>query len=114
VFDPRFLEGESGPAERRRLELQRKLIGHACPYLIQVCSIEEAEGTAFVEMEFCSWPQLSARLSEIPDNEVASLICQLVTVVQFLEELNVVHRDIKRKIFISRQILRPSRFSTLG
>jgi len=95
VFDPRFLEGESGPAERRRLELQRKLIGHACPYLIQVCSIEEAEGTAFVEMEFCSWPQLSARLSEIPDNEVASLICQLVTVVQFLEELNVVHRDIK-------------------
>jgi len=95
VFDPRFLEGESGPAERRRLDLQRKLIGHTCPHLVQVYSVEEAEGTAFVEMEFCSWPQLVARLSEIPDNEVPSLICQLVTVVRFLEDLNIVHRDIK-------------------
>jgi eukaryotic-like serine/threonine-protein kinase len=95
VFDPRFLAGESGPAERRRLELQRKLIGHACPYLIQVYSVEEAEGTAFVEMEFCSWSQLSVRLGDIPDDDVPSLIRQLVTVVQFLEELNIVHRDIK-------------------
>jgi serine/threonine-protein kinase len=95
VFDPKFLEGESGPAERRRLDLQRKLIGHACPYLVEVYSIEEAEGTAFVEMEFCPWPQLGTSLGQVPDEEVPSLICQLVAVVRFLEGLNIVHRDIK-------------------
>jgi serine/threonine protein kinase len=95
VFDPKFLQGESGPAERKRLELQRKLIGHSCPYLVTVYSVEEAEGTAFVEMEFCPWPQVSKYLSGVPDSEVPSLISQLVTVVRFLEELNIVHRDIK-------------------
>ena len=95
VFDPQFLVGESGPAEKRRLELQRKLIGHPCPYLIAVYSIAEAEGTAFVEMELCSWPQLSKSLAEVPDSEVPALICQLVAVVRFLEELGIVHRDIK-------------------
>ena len=95
VFDPKFLQGESGPAERKRLELQRKLIGHPCQYLVTVHSIEEAEGTAFVEMEFCPWPQLSKCLSGVPDSEVPSLISQLVTVVRSLEELNIVHRDIK-------------------
>jgi len=95
VFDPQFLAGEGGPAEKRRLELQRKLIGHACPYLITVYSIVEAEGTGFVEMEFCPWPQLSKSLAEVPDSEVPALICQLVAVVRFLEELAIVHRDIK-------------------
>ena len=95
VFDPRFLEGIGGPAERNRLALQRKLIGHDCPYLVRVYSIEEAEGTAFVEMEFCPWPQMSKCLSSVPDSEVPSLISQLVTVVRFLEERNIVHRDVK-------------------
>lgn len=95
VFDPRFLQGAGGPSERRRLELQRQLIGHTCPYLIAMYEIEEAEDTAFVKMDFCSWPQLSRSLSDIPDEEVASLILQLVTVVRFLEERNIVHRDIK-------------------
>lgn len=95
VFDPKFLEGGTGPAERKRLDLQKKLIGHPCPYLVTVYSVEEAEGTAFVEMEFCPWPQLSKCLSQIPDNEVPTLISQLVTAVRFLEGLNIVHRDIK-------------------
>src|ERR1043166_5670484 len=95
VFDPKFLTEDGGPAERKRLELQRKLIGHSCPNLIAIHSIEEAEGTAFVEMEFCTWPQLGGCLSAIPDAEVSGLISQLVAVVRFLEERNIVHRDIK-------------------
>ena len=95
VFDPKFLKGDAGPAERKRLELQRKLIGHSCPYLVGLHSIEEAQGTAFVEMEFCPWAQLSSCLPAVPDGEVPSLISQLVVVVRFLEERNIVHRDIK-------------------
>ncbi|MGO8700013.1 MAG: protein kinase domain-containing protein [Limisphaerales bacterium] len=95
VFDPKFLEGDGGPAERKRLDLQRKLVGHSCPYLVTLYNTEEAEGTAFVEMEFCPWPQLSGCLSAVPDDEVPSLISQLVAVVRFLEERNIIHRDIK-------------------
>lgn len=84
AFDPRFLLGPLGAAERRRLNLQRTLIGHHCPHLVQVFRIEEAEGTAFTEMEFIPWPQLSKSLALIPDEEVAPLITQLVAVVRFL------------------------------
>lgn len=95
VFDPKFFQGESGVAERRRLEVQRRLIGHPCPSLIQTFNVEEAQGTAVMEMEFIPWSDLNKVLKEIPDDEVASLIKQLVEAVRFLEDQGIVHRDIK-------------------
>jgi eukaryotic-like serine/threonine-protein kinase len=94
-FVPAFLSGASGAAERRRLDVQRRLIGHACPTLVQTFRIEEAEGTAFTEMEFVRWPQLTGMLPTLPDAAVVPLILQLVEAVKFLETLNIVHRDIK-------------------
>ena len=44
AFDPAFLNGASGAAERRRMDIQRRLIGHSCPTLVQTFRIEEAEG----------------------------------------------------------------------
>ena len=94
-FAPAFLSGAGGAAERRRLDVQRRLIGHACPTLIQTFRIQEAEGTAFTEMEFLPWPQLTGMLPTLPDSAVVPLILQLVEAVKFLETLNIVHRDIK-------------------
>jgi len=95
VFDPRFLAGAGGAAERKRLRLQEKLIGHNCKNLIQIYGVAEADETAFIEMELCPWPRLSDSLPGIPDAEVSQLISQLVGVVRYLEELGIVHRDIK-------------------
>jgi eukaryotic-like serine/threonine-protein kinase len=95
AFVPDFLNGAGGAAERRRLDVQRRLIGHACPTLVQTFRIEEAEGTAFTEMEFVPWPQLTGQLPTLPDNAIVPLILQLVNAVKFLEALNIVHRDIK-------------------
>jgi eukaryotic-like serine/threonine-protein kinase len=94
-FAPAFLSGAGGAAERRRLDVQRRLIGHACPTLVQTFRIQEAEGTAFTEMEFVTWPQLTGMLPTLPDAAVVPLILQLVEAVKFLETLNIVHRDIK-------------------
>lgn len=94
-FSPDLFSGPGGAAERRRLEVQRKLIGHGCGSLIQTYRAEEAEGTAFIEMEFVSWPQLTKVLAHVPDDAVVGLITQLVDAVRFLESLNIVHRDIK-------------------
>lgn len=94
-FNPNFFDGNSGAAERRRLNVQRRLIGHQCSSIVQTYRVEEAEGTAFIEMEFLSWPSLKSELANIPDETVAPLIMQLVEAVRFLQEHEIVHRDIK-------------------
>lgn len=95
AFNPAFLNGPGGAAERKRLELQRKLIGHGCSSLVQTFRVEEAEGTAFTEMEFVDWPQLTARLDAVPDAAVVQLFTQLVAAVKYLDSMGIVHRDIK-------------------
>lgn len=95
VFNPQFFTGISGNAERRRLDMQKRLIDHGCESLVQTYHVEEAQGTAFVEMEFIEWPQLAKVLTEIPDEAIVPLITQLVDAVRFLDSLNIVHRDIK-------------------
>jgi len=94
-FDPALFDGPGGAADRRRLDVQRRLVGHPCPSLIQTYRVDESEGTAFIEMEFIDWPQLAKRLADVPDDAIVPLISQLVDAVRFLEGMNIVHRDIK-------------------
>ncbi|OOG61953.1 hypothetical protein B0E46_14230 [Rhodanobacter sp. B04] len=95
VYDPKFLTGDHAKAEARRLDLQRSLIGHDCSTLVKVFRVEEAEGTAFIEMEFVPWPQLKRVLADVPDEKVSGLVKQLVEAVVFLEKLDIAHRDVK-------------------
>ncbi|MBT9517842.1 MAG: protein kinase [Methyloversatilis discipulorum] len=95
VFNPKFFLGSGGDAERHRLNVQKRLIGHGCASLVQTYQVTEAEGTAFVEMEYIEWPQLNKKLAEVPDSAIVPLISQLVEAVRFLDSLNIVHRDIK-------------------
>jgi serine/threonine protein kinase len=95
AFNPDLFSGTGGDADRRRLDVQRRLIGHSCRSLVDTYRVEEAHGTAFMEMEFIPWPQLTAVLPTVPDGAVVQLFTQLVTAVKFLDDNNVVHRDIK-------------------
>lgn len=60
VFNPQFFSGPGGDAERRRLVVQKRLIDHSCVSLVQTYQVKEAEGTAFIEMEYIDWPQFLA------------------------------------------------------
>lgn len=95
VYDPSFLQGDKAKAEERRLDLQRSLVGHGCPTLVEIFRVEQSEETAFLEMEFIEWPQLKTVLANIPDDAISGLIGQLVSATQYLEKLEIVHRDIK-------------------
>lgn len=95
VYDPIFLSGPLRDTTRRRLQLQRSLSGHNCPNLVSIYSVEESEGTAFVEMELVDWPQLKSVIGDVPDAMVSALIQNLVDAVMHLEKLGIVHRDIK-------------------
>ena len=82
VYEPRLFVGRAGDQTRRRLELQRNLIGHSCPYLIHTHRVDEAEDTAFVEMELVEWPQLRERLDLVPEESVGPLIAQLALILR--------------------------------
>ncbi|RYH66143.1 MAG: serine/threonine protein kinase [Alcaligenaceae bacterium] len=93
--NPELLVGSRAEAERRRLDIQRRLLNHSCKSLVQTYRIEEAQGSVFTEMEFVEWPSLKKVLDKVPDESVASLFSQLVNTVKFLDENNIIHRDIK-------------------
>jgi eukaryotic-like serine/threonine-protein kinase len=94
-FDPGLFNAAMCSADKRRLEVQRRLVGHNCNSLVQTYRVEEDQGTAFMEMEFVPWPAMTKVLGTVPDAAVAPLIVQLVAAVKFLEVQDIVHRDIK-------------------
>ncbi|MGN8082461.1 protein kinase domain-containing protein [Variovorax sp. 22077] len=95
IFNPELFDGGHAAASKRRLDVQRRLIDHKCPSLIQTYFADESQGTAIVEMEFNDWPQLSRKLGDVPDDAIGRLMGQLVDAVKYLEGMNIVHRDIK-------------------
>ncbi len=97
IYDPSFFEGANALIEVKRIELQRALIEHGCPHLVDVLEAGEApeDHTWYLRMEFCPWASLEKKLADVPDEKVHSLLKQLVLAVQFLENKNLVHRDIK-------------------
>lgn len=95
VYSPEFLQGEGGPAELRRLKLQKDLATHQCAQLVQVIDVHFWNPTCLVEMEYVSGVDLDKCLQSIPDDAIPILIGQLAESVSFLEQRGLVHRDIK-------------------
>lgn len=95
IFNPVLFCGTHAAASKRRLNVQQRLINHECPSLIQTYLACESQDTAIIEMEFNDWPQLSKRISDVPDASIGRLMNQLVDAVKYLEKMNIIHRDIK-------------------
>ena len=95
IYDPKFFEDENGPAELKRIELQKKLIGKPCATLVDTISVGTELDSCFIEMEYLPWKALNEVLLLIPIDAIESLINQLIEAIVFLESFNLVHRDIK-------------------
>ncbi len=95
VYSPALFKTAGGPAELRRLNLQEQLIGHKCPNLVQLHRVSFFGETCFVEMEQVIGSDLNKLLDQVPRALIAPLIYQLVTAAKYLEDIGLVHRDIK-------------------
>jgi serine/threonine-protein kinase len=102
VCNPDLLRGDSGKAEANRIALQTRLIGKPCSNMVETYAVEIDE-TCIIEMEYLPWNSLKKSLKEIPEENIHSLILQLIAAVKHLEILGLVHRDIKpENILISQ------------
>lgn len=114
VYDPKFFTSEIANATCHRLGLQRRLINHHCPSIIDTIGVDEEFNTCFVTMEFFPGVELKKVIGNVPDGAVSPLIRQLVDAVRFLEKFNLVHRDIKPENILVSSDFRQLKLLDLG
>jgi serine/threonine protein kinase len=96
IMDPDIVERYGGPdAQRKRIERERSLIGKMHPNLIQIYDGGEDGDRFFVVMEYFEGRNLADALQEIPAAFVRTLLSQIASAAQFLEDSSYAHRDIK-------------------
>jgi len=102
VLVPEFCKGPKGIEQRKRLQLQRKLIGHNCDSLVQLYECDEIEERLYVVMERANGKELAKLLDKVPEQKIAHILSEVTRAVEFLESVGLCHRDVKvDNIFVS-------------
>lgn len=95
IFDPEIVERYGRDAQLVRINRERTLVGKSHPNLVAIYDGGEDGDFLFVAMEYFPGDNLADCLSEIPPNEVRSLVSQIASAAKFLEDSSFAHRDIK-------------------
>ncbi|WP_051776307.1 protein kinase domain-containing protein [Pseudorhizobium pelagicum] len=96
IYHPNFLRGNEGVVSRARLALvQEKLMSHTCPTLVRVFDCGEADGTVYMLMERVPGLCLTEALKLVPGDKIETIVTQVAQAAEYLETLNICHRDIK-------------------
>jgi serine/threonine protein kinase len=97
IFDPEIIEKFGEASERERINRELTLIGVEHENLVKIFDGGHSaeHDLFFVVMEFLDAPNLGTVLTEVPIQQVPSLISQLASAAKFLDGLKIVHRDIK-------------------
>lgn len=126
VFDPELVEkyGRSVQLERIHRELGLQSVNH--PNLVTILDGGECPRTQYlyVAMAMIDYPNLASTLTSVPREAIWTLISQVAAAAQFLETLDLAHRDIKpdniavspdfsSAILLDLGVLRPIPGSTL-
>jgi serine/threonine protein kinase len=75
------------------------------PYLVRVIDFFEEQGNAYLVMNFVEGESLSARVERegaLPENEVLTWACQLLSALAYCHGEGVIHRDVKPQNIIIR------------
>jgi serine/threonine protein kinase len=104
IFDPELVERFGTAVQAARIDRELSLRGKHHPHLVRILDGGRCPSTDFffVAMELLPGTPLSDRLKSVPRHLIWPIISQIANAAQFLENLNLVHRDIKPdNVFIS-------------
>lgn len=102
LYDAKFSTGRKGQIEQKRIDQQLALIGHDCPFLVNIYEGGKIEGRLYLLMGRAPGKELEKRLADIPRNKIRAIVGQVAQAAIYLKSKNLCHRDIKSaNIFIS-------------
>ncbi len=97
VFDPDIIQKFGRKEEDERIKRELSLVGKHHPNLVKILDGGFAAdvGLHFIVMELLEAPNLGMVLKEVPTENIGAIISQIASAAEFLENLDIVHRDIK-------------------
>jgi len=97
IFDPELVERVGTDVQAARIERELALRDKEHPHLVRILDGGQCGRTRlfFVAMEFLLGQPLAKVLQSLPRERIWPLISQVASAARFLEQLNLVHRDIK-------------------
>lgn len=97
IFDDELIQRYGDETQLKRIGRELGLKGLHHPNMVGILGggFHEESGNHYIIMDYLDGPSLSKCLTKVPEANIASLIEQLVSACEFLEDLGLAHRDIK-------------------
>lgn len=97
VFDPELIERFGSDKQSARIQRELSLRGHTHPNLVTIRDGGFCERTNlwFIVMEYIDAPNLAEQIRDVPRDAIGNIISQIASAANFLEDLQLAHRDIK-------------------
>src|SRR5260370_26901674 len=97
VFDPDMIERSGKDKQLDRIQRELTLKGKRQPNLVEIFDGGECSEThhLYIVMELLEAPNLASVITEVPRDRIRPITSQTAAAARFLEDLGIVHRDIK-------------------
>jgi eukaryotic-like serine/threonine-protein kinase len=116
VFDPELVERFGTAVQAARIDRELALCGKEHPHLVRILDGGRCSRTHyfFVVMDLVTGQPLSKVLESVPRDRIWPLTSQVASAARFLEQLNLVHRDIKPDNIVVSDDFQHARLLDLG
>jgi len=97
VFDSRLVDEFGRESQLNRIQRELSIKNHSHPNLVKILDGGECSTTGhlYVAMELVNAPNLASVITKVPRSSIRRIISQIASAAKFLEDLDLVHRDIK-------------------